>query len=335
MLEGDVEILEDLAAVVILVRADIVGIAQVVGQAGGDVVAVVARTGRGAVAHGAHQEDGRAELELLLLDLRRIVVGERIEAGIRLEELHRLGDGVGDGLVVVVHRRLDIEVGGRRDLLDDGLPCVYQMSVLALALVGLIIDLEHARAVEILEVAAHLVIAFVDVITAIIGRIHRMVADGVVDTSHRGILFVREVDGVMIVGMVKDARDDVEQLGAVRHHEDDRCVQAEDVQDALEHVPQDLPIGQLDLVIEVEALAHHADDGEQEREHDADQCHAAVNVRDRIVEEDDVDQIITVLAVRIEIDHARAGGHAEDRLHPVDDTAQRHLDAPEERIEYI
>ena len=210
------------------------------------------------------------------------------------------------------------------------------VGLLAVVVRILVMEIEHAGVAEVLQIRADLVVAGVEVVAVLIGGVERIVAHRVEDTRHRRELLVRVVD---VGGALGRHRGSVEHLLQRPHqrigeHQADHHdrVHADDDEDAAQHRAEDLPIGLLHLVIEIERLFYHTDEREGKDERDADRRHAEIDGADDAVPEEYVDEILVFPIVGCRCD---AGEDIEQILHPADRPAKHDLQIIEYRIDDI
>ena len=317
-LKADVEIGVDVAEAVNAPALFIViGAAQSVVKGGRLVEAFVFRR-----PQGAHQEEHAVQV-----GARRDGVG-RLHALPRgglfrvAEILHRAGDAGGDALVVDVDHHVPGQVRAFGYSFQHRLPRLYDVPLVVRLVIGIV---EHAPLLQKPEVAADGVEAGVEVVAVVAVGDHGIVAHRGQDAPHGGVFLFVELPDLLLVEMVGVVEDEIDLLhqdaGAAEDHVDDQR-QSGDQDDAADAAPDDLAQG---LLMPGAGVKHLADDRpahEHEDQNDADDRHAPVNVVDRLVGKEDVDEEVLAPVVG---GGGEPGEHVEEILEDADDPAQAAL----------
>ena len=177
-----------------------------------------------------------------------------------------------------------------------------------------------------MQIRADLVIAAVEVIAAVVGRVERIVRNGVQHARHSRVLIVLELDRVLLsqtVGVVEGIVDLREQLVGDRKHCIEQEGQADDDDDALEQARQNAAHRLTHLVAGVHRLLRHRDDGEHEAQQNADQRHSPVHVlHDGVAKENVHQRLGRSLVAHL----GHAAHHGEELIQNADDPAKRRSD---------
>ena len=281
-----------------------------------DVVGAVLRG-----AQGAHEEDHPVQVGplgdgIVCLD---VIHGDGIHAV--LQVLHGGGDAAGHALVIDVDLHVLPQIAALGDLGQHRLPRLHGLAVLDLV-IGILKD---PLLLEEVHIRADVVEAEVQIVT--VGSVgdHGVVAHGGKDPAHGGVLLLGEVPLhglVQVVGVVKDVvhllHQDARGGQDHVHHQGE----AHDHEQAADRAPDDLAQGALLFALRVEHLADHRPAGEYENQDHADDRHAPVDVVDRLVGKEDVDQIVLAAVVG---DGLQAGEDLEQVGQETDDPAEAFL----------
>ena len=233
--------------------------------------------------------------------------------------VHGIGDGGSDAVFIHVDLQISGEIGAFGDLCEHRLPgfdhLVPFFFIIGIIEYPLILEEEHIRA-DVVE-------AEIDVIAVVGGGDHGIVADRGQDPAHGGIFLVGKFPLLGLVQMVGIVEDIVhlthEDAGGINDHVHHQG-QAEDEEEALDGPPDDLTHGLLLLALCVEQLADDRPAGKHENQDHADDGHAPIDVADRFIGEEDVDQIILSPVVG---DGLQAREHLEQLHEDADQPAKR------------
>ena len=289
--EADIEIVVDLVVVVDAAAVLIeIGAAESVVKGGMLVEGGVFRR-----AEGAQEEDHAVQMDALRhgVAVGGLLHGDGVAAG--LEVFHGGGDAAGDALMVDVDAHVLRQVGALGDLGQHRLPGLIAAPVPVV--VGIF---EDPLLLEEVHVPPDIVEAEVQIIAVVAVGDHGIVAYGGQHPAHGGVFLLGEfplLGLVQMVGIVEDIVDLAhEDAGGVQHHADHQG-EADDEEEAADGGPDDLAQGLLLLSFQVEHLSDDRPDGEHEDEDHADDRHAPIDVVDRLVGEEDVDQVLLLPVV--------------------------------------
>ena len=323
--DADIKILVDLVEIVNTLFPCVVGRAQRIVKRGLCVVHWIFRR-----VHGAHQEHEPIQRHQRLRRSDPCIFAKGLEGGVFPDDVHGPRQRARDALIGLVELEIVTQVGGVCHVLQDILPCVDRLSVL---IGSCVVIAEHALLLQIIEVLPDLIEAGIDVVSAVVGRVERVVADGVQHTPHRCVLLIRIDDRfrqILVFRVVEQIIDLLHQdVGRVEDDRHDRA-HAENQDNAPQQSCHHLSPGLLYFPAAVKQLAHGGKNGEAETQGDADQRHTPVNVADRVVPEKDVDEVIR-LSVIGNLDDA--GKHLKHLIQHPDDPAQAVFDVVQQAID--
>ena len=236
-----------------------------------------------------------------------------------LQVIHGVSDTSGDAVVVAVHLDFLGQVAGFGDQRQDGLPGLLLVAVLILFIIGIGKD---ALTFEIVHIPADIVIAEVQIVAAVRGVYHGVVADGGENAAHGGVLFAGKGPLhrlVQVVGVLEEQIDLLHQHARTVEHEVHDGRHAYDHEDAANAAPKDLTERLLHLAGGVKGLFDDGKDDEAEGHDDADQRHAPIDIGDGLVGKEDVDEVLRGVVV---LDADQTGENLKHIVEDADDPAE-------------
>ena len=188
--EADIEVGVDLTEVIDALFTVIIRGAEIIRHRAVYVIVLVFRR-----CHRDHQEEHAIQRHRLTTGLvLPLIALQRLERTVRTQDIHSLQQCLRDALIVDVHLQIAVQTGGVGDFLQHRLPCIDGISV---HIRSGVIEIKHALLRQILHIRPQLVEAAVDVIAAVVRRVHRIVADGVEHAGHGRQLFIGIGDGLV------------------------------------------------------------------------------------------------------------------------------------------
>ena len=227
---------------------------------------------------------------------RALVVLQRIEGRIRLYGFHNIHQDVGNTFIIDVHSQLFLQIGRIDQILEGGLP---RLDFFAVGILCYVVKLKDTLVLKIQHIATDLIITAVQIVSAVIGRVQRVVAYGVQHTAHGGKLVVRKINGLGLcqgrTGIEHIDHPLHQHIGELQHGEQDH-IQRENDENALKHGAKNSTHGRLDLIRSVEHFPNHRNNGKGKAQYHTNDRHTPVNAGNGAVFEKYIGQIV-ILAV--------------------------------------
>ena len=155
-------------------------------------------------------------------------------------------------------------------------------------------ELEYSLLRQKLQILPYIIVAGIQIISGTIGWIQGIIADGIDDPPHGGILFIcKSYGGLLrvfmpaVYGFTDGAR---QHIGGGKGY-DHNGIHTDDQQDTLQQIADDDPHSHALLLIpEITDLPDHCNDGKAKGEYDTDDSHRRINSSDGTVTEENIDK---------------------------------------------
>ena len=182
-------------------------------------------------------------------------------------------------------------------LLKHRLPGIFLLAVFLI----IIIVIKYSRICEIFKIAPYLVIAAIKVIPVIARRVERIVADGIKDSCHSGILLIGILDMCFAVNkcrriiehIVHRIHKDICEVDGDGHEKR----KADDNKNASHERAQYLPVRLPHFIIKVKAFSCYRHYGKDEHHNYTDGCHAPVDSIYDFIAKKHIDKVFIIVFI--------------------------------------
>ena len=205
---------------------------------------------------------------------------ERTETLIGIHQFHAVYNRNNDTFVfiIAVNRYFFRKITGKNNLLKCILPRIVSFSVLGF--IG-IVEVKNSAVRKIFQIRTDLIIAAIDIITAFIRGIQRIIADRIEDSAHCRKLLIRIYDIIRTVCKVASVSQHkvnaFHQL--IRKHQADRHnqIHTDNNKNRFEHSAENLTVCHFHFIVKIKQLFDNRDNREYKNQDNSDCCHSDIN----------------------------------------------------------